>query len=119
MEEILALRESRLSPEHPAISYTLNCLALVYRDMNRLKEAIPLMERSLAIDEAVHGKDHAGTGAAIHNLALVYKADNRFEAAEPLMKRAISIIEKPLARMTRISQPLSTTSPNSTWIPTA
>ena len=40
-------------PDHPTVADSLNNLALLLRDTNRLAEAEPLYRRALAIDEAV------------------------------------------------------------------
>jgi tetratricopeptide (TPR) repeat protein len=72
----------------------INNLAQLYKAINRLAEAEPLMNRALAIDEKAFGKDHPNVATGLNNLALLYLAANRLPEAEPLMKRALAVDEK-------------------------
>ncbi len=50
-EQLLALREKTLGPDHPDVAQSLNNLAFLYEDQGRYAEAEPLYKRALAIDE--------------------------------------------------------------------
>ena len=87
------LCEERLGSEHPLTASSLNNLAALLQDTNRLAEAEPLMLRALAIAEASYGPDHPNVANRLNNLAQLLQATNRLAEAEPLMKRALAIDE--------------------------
>ena len=58
MRRALAIAEGSYGPDHPDVAATLNNLAGLLQDTNRLGEAEPLMRRALAIDEESYGPDH-------------------------------------------------------------
>jgi len=57
-------------------------LALAYQAAGRLKEAIPLFERTLAGFEQVLGETHPSTLTSRSNLAHAYQAAGRLDEAE-------------------------------------
>jgi tetratricopeptide (TPR) repeat protein len=85
--------EASYGPDHPSVATTLNNLAGLLEDTNRLAEAEPLMRRALAIAEASLGPDHPSVATSLNNLALLLRATNRLTEAEPLMRRALAINE--------------------------
>ena len=89
----LTLRETALPKNHPDIAMSLNNLAMLYKDTNRLAEAEPLMQRAIKINEAAYGPDHPTEARDLNNLAMLYKDTNRLAEAEPLMQRAMKIDE--------------------------
>jgi tetratricopeptide (TPR) repeat protein len=95
-EQILAIVEQLLGPEHPDTATSLNNLALLYRKQGRYGEAEPLYKRSLAIREKVLGPEHPDTATSLNNLAGLYEAQGRYGDAEPLYKRSLAIYEKVL-----------------------
>src|SRR5215472_15826155 len=65
----LAIREKALGASHPDVAWTLNNLALVYRDQGKYMEAAGLFERALAIRKKALGANHLDVGQTLHNLA--------------------------------------------------
>jgi len=96
LERASAIREKVLGPEHPYTATSLNNLALLLQDSNRVSEAEPLNRRALAIREKVLGPDHPHTAASLNNLALLLQDANRVSEAEPLLRRAVAICERSL-----------------------
>ena len=58
MRRALAIDEESFGPGHPNVAASLNNLAQLLQDTNRLAEAEPLMRRALAIDEESFGLGH-------------------------------------------------------------
>jgi CHAT domain-containing protein/tetratricopeptide (TPR) repeat protein len=95
-QQVLAIRERALGPDHPDVATALGNLALLYDDQGRYAEAVPLLERALAIREKALGPDHPDVAQALNNLAKFYWKQGRYAEAEPLLKRALAIYEKAL-----------------------
>ena len=91
--EVLGLREKRFGPEAAETAESLNNLAQLLKDTNRLTEAEPLMRRALAMGEASFGKDHPKVAIRLNNLARLLQDTNRLAEAEPLMRRALAMDE--------------------------
>jgi tetratricopeptide (TPR) repeat protein len=70
----LEIGEKTLGREHPDVAISLNHLALLLKDMNRLGEAEPLYRRALEIDEKNYGSDHPMVATGLNNLARLYYA---------------------------------------------
>ena len=96
MRRALAIDETSLGPDHPNVATSLNNLAQLLQDTNRLAEAEPLMRGALAIDEQTYGPDHPNVAIRLNNLAQLLKDTNRPAEAEPLMRRALGIDETDL-----------------------
>jgi tetratricopeptide (TPR) repeat protein len=77
MRRALAIDEKSLGPEHPSVAISLNNLAQLLKDINRLSEAEPLMRRALAIDEKSLGHEHPSVARDLNNLANLLQATNR------------------------------------------
>jgi len=90
----LSIRERSLGKEHPDVAQSLNNLALLLHDTNRMDEAELLYRRALSIDENSFGKEHPNVATDLNNLALLLKATNRKGEAEPLMRRMAMIFIK-------------------------
>ncbi len=90
----LAIDEANYGPDHPTIAASLNCLARLLQDTNRLAEAEPLMRRALAIDDTSFGPDHPSVAINLSNLASLLQATNRPGEAKQLNRRAVEIFEK-------------------------
>ena len=93
MRRALAIDEHAYGADHPNVATSLNNLAQLLQDTNRLGEAEPLMRRALAIDEQLYGPDHPNVASDLNNLAQLLKDTNRLGEAEPLMRRALEIDE--------------------------
>ena len=90
----LKIDEMSYGPNHSLVAIILNNLAVMLKQINRLKEAEPIYERALKIDEKNFGLDHPKVAIRLNNLAQLLKATNRLKEAEPLMQRALKIDEK-------------------------
>jgi tetratricopeptide (TPR) repeat protein len=93
MRRVIDIFEASLGSDHPNVATSLNNLAGLLQDTNRLGEAEPLLRRALAIDEASYGNDHPEVATDLNNLALLLQATNRLGEAEPLLRRALAITE--------------------------
>ena len=65
----MAIRETALGRDHPALATSLNNLAGLYYRQGRYAEAEPLYQRSLAILQKAHGRDHPDVAISLNNLA--------------------------------------------------
>jgi tetratricopeptide (TPR) repeat protein len=93
MRRALKITEQSFGPDHPEVATSLDNLAQLLKDTNRLSEAEPMMRRALKIHEQSSGQDHPEVATSLNNLALLLKATNRLSEAEPLMRRALKIYE--------------------------
>jgi tetratricopeptide (TPR) repeat protein len=71
LAEALRVRERLLGPEYPDVADSLNNLAELLWQTNRLSEAEPLVRRALAIDEKSYGSDHPNVATDLNNLAVL------------------------------------------------
>ena len=74
----IALDEKARGKDPAGLAATLNNLALVYSDQERLEEAERLHERSLNLLRDTLGPSDARVAMALHNLAVVYRRQGRF-----------------------------------------
>ena len=56
-QQVLAIREAQLGPDHPLVAAALNALAILYYNQHRCAEAELLYQRVLAIREKTLGPD--------------------------------------------------------------
>jgi CHAT domain-containing protein len=99
VQQVLALREKVLGPDHPDVATVLNSFGILYDKQGRYAEAEPLYKRALAIREKALGPDHPDhflVAMSLANLAVLYGNQRRYAEAEPLNKRALAIFEKTL-----------------------
>jgi len=93
-QQLVAIYEKALGPDHPNVAMALNNLAGLYDDQGRYADAEPLYKRALAIVEKALGPEHIYVAMALNNLAEVYAEQGRYAEAEPLLKRSLAIREK-------------------------
>ena len=79
-------------PQHDNVAASLNNLASLLYDTNRMDEAEPLMRGSLLIGETSLGPDHPGVAVSLINLARLLSDTYRKDEAEPLFRRALHIL---------------------------
>ena len=72
-EETLALRKTKLGPDHPDTLMSMNNLANGYRDTGQRDRALKLREEALALWKAKLGPDHPGTLESMYDLAISYR----------------------------------------------
>ena len=73
---------------------TLNDLANLLLDTNRLPAAELLLRRALAIDEQAGGADDVTVAVRLTNLVAVFRDTGRFAEADSLIRRALAIDEQ-------------------------
>jgi tetratricopeptide (TPR) repeat protein len=95
-QQLLAIREKALGPEHPEAATSRRYLAVLYANQGRYADAEPLLQRALAIREKALDPDHIGE--SLTNLASLYDSQGRYADAEPLLQRSLAISEKALGR---------------------
>ena len=71
-QQVLAIRENALGPDHPYVAKALNNLAGLYDNQGKYDEAEPLYKRALAIREKALGPDHPDAAQSLNNLAVLY-----------------------------------------------
>jgi tetratricopeptide (TPR) repeat protein len=92
MRKALAINEASFGANHPEVATSLNNLAGLLRDTNRLAEAEPMMRRALAINEASFGSNHPEVATNLNNLARLLESTDRLAEAEPLTRRVLAIL---------------------------
>ena len=65
----------------------------------KLKEAVPLAERSLELREKALRPTHPLVAESLNNLGLLYQAQGAYARAEPLLVRTLAILENALGAM--------------------
>ena len=95
-ERALAITESVLGADHPAVADALHLLAVLFDDRHDYGQAEPLNQRALAIREKALGPDHPDVARSLFNLAWLAKVKQDFSAAESLYRRTLSIQERAL-----------------------
>ena len=60
-QQVLAIREKQLGPDHPDVEKAINDLAQAYHDQGRFMDAEPLFRRALAMQEKALGPEHPST----------------------------------------------------------
>jgi hypothetical protein len=76
--------ERVLGADHPTTLASCRSLATAYESAGRLKEAIPLFERTLSDCERVLGADHPSILTLRNKLADAYRTAGRFDEATRL-----------------------------------
>jgi tetratricopeptide (TPR) repeat protein len=92
----LSLDERTLGPDHPNVATSLNNLAALLHESNRLEEAEVLYRRALAIDERSFGANDAKVATCLNNLAALLYDTDRLKEAEILYRRALTADERSL-----------------------
>jgi tetratricopeptide (TPR) repeat protein len=87
-----ALTTGKAPNSNPSVAISLNNLAWLLRDTNRLAEAEPLYRRALAINEKSFGPEHLNVATSLNNLAWLLRDTNRLAEAEPLFGKALQIL---------------------------
>ena len=90
LSDAVNLLDETLGPDHSRTLTARVGLAGAYWSAGRLKEAVPLFERTLADCERVLGPDHPHTLAARGNLAAAYWSAGRLEQAIDLHKKNLT-----------------------------
>lgn len=89
----MEIRQKSFGPKHPSVATALVNLAVLYCQMKKQVEALPLYERAMKIYEDSLGRMHPRVGETLKNLALLRYEEGDFEKAAELYKRAMDIKE--------------------------
>lgn len=92
-EEVLALEQSYLEPDHPSLAETTHNLAQLYWTRGKLDVAERLFREVIEIDKRVFGEDHTTVALDLNSLALVLMDKGDFDEAETAYREAIAIQE--------------------------
>ncbi len=92
-KQLVAGTRARYGDNTPEYAVSLNNLAQLLQDTNRLAEAEPLMRDALAIDERHLEANHPNIAVDLSNLARLLARMNRLNEAEVLYLRALKIAE--------------------------
>src|SRR5580704_8615216 len=65
-QQVLAIREKMLGPDHPDVALSLNSLASLYDKQGRYAEAEPLYKRALVIRGKAFGPDHPDVAQSLY-----------------------------------------------------
>jgi tetratricopeptide (TPR) repeat protein len=82
--------------DHPATSYSLSNLALLYRHQGKYEQARSLYQRALKIRQQTLGPEHPRVAQTLSNIAQTLTLQGRYEEAEPLSQQALAIFEQTL-----------------------
>jgi serine/threonine protein kinase len=93
-EEALAIRRSRLPPNHPDLAIGLGNTAEALMYVGRLDQARRLAEEAVALSEKVNGPEHGVTGFFLQTLSEIQRRDGDLRAAERGTVRALPLCEK-------------------------
>ena len=94
LRRALAIGESVVGPDDPAVARSLNTLANVLWSQARYSEAEPLFLRSLAQKEKALGAWHPEVATTLNNLGILYQTQGKYKEGEPYFLRALAICEK-------------------------
>jgi tetratricopeptide (TPR) repeat protein len=90
----LEIRQKQLGYTHPEVATTLNNLALLYWDWDRIDDAESIYLESIRIREYHYGADHPEVATSLNNLALMFSEQERYSECELLFRRALTIRKK-------------------------
>ena len=80
-EQTLALRKSKLGPDHSDTLASIGNLAMAYWAAHRLDRSIPLFEEALKVERIKSGEDHPDTLKLKANLGVNYTSAGRLAEA--------------------------------------
>jgi CHAT domain-containing protein/Tfp pilus assembly protein PilF len=95
-EQVLAIRERELGPDHVETALALQLLGRLAQDQGGYDRAQQLFARSLRILQAALPADHPDIGLVLDALANTYRAKEEFTTSITLLQQALSVIEKSL-----------------------
>jgi tetratricopeptide (TPR) repeat protein/predicted Ser/Thr protein kinase len=92
----LAIREARLTPDHPSIAIALTNLATAHVELGQLDEARPLLQRALAIRRMRLGASHPSVALSLSNLGVLEANAGDLELSLKLHTEALEIRRRTL-----------------------
>jgi len=90
-EQVVAIREQSLGPDHPQVAAALVALANVHFQLGTFAEAKALYERALAITESALGPDHPHNAVSLTNLGNIHARAGAFAEAKVFFERALEL----------------------------
>lgn len=93
-QQVLAIDEKELGPDHPSVATSLHTLGGLLEDQGQYATAESLYRRSQAIFEKALGPDHPNIAAILVALARLLDNQGQYAEAELFVRRALSIYEK-------------------------
>jgi hypothetical protein len=93
-ERLFANNNELFGEMHPKSLSCVNRLAVVLRDMNRLKEAEDICVNSLATCIEVLGKDHPTTQLSVEIVAFIRHSQGKSQEAEDMFRLALACNER-------------------------
>jgi CHAT domain-containing protein/Tfp pilus assembly protein PilF len=87
----LEIRRRLLGAEHPAVSASLNDLAVLLADRADYAGAEPLYRESLAMRRKLLGDDHPTVAESLNNLAMLLRDRGDLASAEPLQRESLAV----------------------------
>lgn len=87
----MAISRRALGENHPEVATSLNNLAVLLHDRDKLEEAEPVYRESLAIQRRTLGAQHPGVVVSIGNFAVLLTDLKRFDEAEELLSESLGI----------------------------
>jgi tetratricopeptide (TPR) repeat protein len=95
-QQVLAIFEKNLPPDHRNIPIGLGNLAQLYVQLQRFDEAEPLYQRALALLEKNKDANPTELGYTLANLANLQARQKHFPEAEALYRRCLPFLERGL-----------------------
>jgi tetratricopeptide (TPR) repeat protein/predicted Ser/Thr protein kinase len=96
VEQVLAIQETSLGPDHPSVGASLNNLGLVANARGKYEEARDYHVRTLAILENALGPEHPDVAMSLNNLGFAAESLGDYEEARSDYERALTISKKAL-----------------------
>lgn len=95
-QKSIEIYREQLGVRHPFIAKKLINLALLYKNLQRFRDAESIYKEALSIHRSHLGDGHPEVALALNSLAVVYEYIGRYSDAEPLYQQALEINKKVL-----------------------
>jgi len=69
---------------------------MIYQDLGRLSEALPLLEKGYRLRKELLGEKHPDTLMSLNNLGMIYKELGRLSEALPLLEKGYRLSKEVL-----------------------
>jgi tetratricopeptide (TPR) repeat protein len=97
INEAVAMSESLLGPNDPAVAAALTNLGLMLESRKRYDEAARILARARAIDEKNLPPNHPRIGIDLNAAGVLATARKNYREAEDLLLKSLAILEKSLS----------------------
>jgi tetratricopeptide (TPR) repeat protein/predicted Ser/Thr protein kinase len=96
MEQVLAIREELLGPDHPTVATALDVIGNIHRARDSLEAARTVQTRALQLRREALGADHPAVAVSANNLGLLEQSRGDYEAAARWLEEALAVGEHAL-----------------------